>query len=106
MYGYLRGTNLKAHQSLHLAGVGDFPIQSLAFLPDPCPLPDNVKKRTLVEKEKSVYAPMSGVGGIVYDKGAFKYSDVRIQCELIIIQCMFVTNHEAILDRPSGCGLH
>ena len=29
-----------------------------------------LKKRTLVEKEKSIYAPMSGVGGIVYDKDA------------------------------------
>ena len=70
VYGYLRGTLLKKQQSLHLAGVGDFPIQDIAFLPDPCPLPDGEKKRTLVEKDKSIYAPMSGVGGIVYDKDA------------------------------------
>jgi ribosome biogenesis protein BMS1 len=29
-----------------------------------------VKKRSLVEKEKTIYAPMSGVGGVVYDKDA------------------------------------
>ena len=29
-----------------------------------------IKKRTLNEKEKTIYAPMSGVGGIVYDKDA------------------------------------
>jgi ribosome biogenesis protein BMS1 len=27
-----------------------------------------LKKRSLVEKEKLIYAPMSGVGGIIYDK--------------------------------------
>lgn len=37
---------------------------------DPCPLPEELKKRSLVEKEKLVYAPFSGVGGIVYDKDA------------------------------------
>ena len=70
LYGFLRGTNLKPNQGIHLAGVGDFNIKSMTFLPDPCPLPEGEKKRTLVEKDKSIYAPMSGVGGIVYDKDA------------------------------------
>jgi ribosome biogenesis protein BMS1 len=71
LYGYLRGALLKPNQRLHVAGVGDFPIADLAFLPDPCPLPDGEKKlKTLAEKDKSIYAPMSGVGGIVYDKDA------------------------------------
>ena len=43
----------------------------MSFLPDPCPLPEGEKKRrTLNEKERLIYAPMSGVGGIVYDKDA------------------------------------
>ena len=72
VYGYVRGTNLKSRSYVHIPGCGDFPISDLAFLPDPCPLPDLAKKskRTLNEKERSVYAPMSGVGGIVYDKDA------------------------------------
>merc|ERR1719300_1336854 len=70
VYGYLRGTYLKAYQGVHLAGVGDFSVDSMTFLPDPCPLPEGIKKRSLVEKDKSIYAPMSGVGGIVYDKDA------------------------------------
>jgi len=71
LYGYLRGTNMKRNSSLHIAGVGDFSIGELSFLPDPCPLPEATKnRRTLVEKDKSIYAPMSGVGGIVYDKDA------------------------------------
>lgn len=42
----------------------------MCFLPDPCPLPEKMKKRSLVDKERLVYAPFSGVGGIVYDKDA------------------------------------
>ena len=43
-------------------------MQDVSLLPDPCPLPDKEKKRSLNEKEKLIYAPMAGVGGIVYDK--------------------------------------
>lgn len=45
-------------------------IKDVNFLPDPCPLPEQIKKRALVEKERLIYAPFSGVGGIVYDKDA------------------------------------
>ena len=51
-------------------GVGDFSVADVGFLPDPCPLPDTKRKRTLNEKERLLYAPMSGVGGVVYDKDA------------------------------------
>jgi ribosome biogenesis protein BMS1 len=43
-------------------------LDDVSLLKDPCPLPDKEKKRSLNEKERMVYAPMSGVGGIVYDK--------------------------------------
>ena len=49
-------------------GCGDFHLSSVSVLPDPCPLPEKQKKRSLNEKEKLIYAPMAGVGGIVYDK--------------------------------------
>lgn len=52
------------------SGCGDLRIADVSFLPDPCPLPSKEKKRSLVEKEKLIYAPFSGVGGIVYDKDA------------------------------------
>jgi ribosome biogenesis protein BMS1 len=70
LYGYVRGTHIKTGSKVTLPGVGDFAVRSISLLPDPCPLPDALKKRTLVEKEKTIYAPMSGVGGIVYDKDA------------------------------------
>ena len=45
-------------------------MDDICFLSDPCPLPEKLKKRSLIEKERLVYAPFSGVGGIVYDKDA------------------------------------
>lgn len=51
-----------------VSGCGDYHIDSIHPLPDPCPLPEKEKKRSLSEKERLLYAPMSGVGGIVYDK--------------------------------------
>ena len=86
LYGYVRGTNLKQNSAVHIPGVfiilhtldscncvpllgcGDFTLRSTSLLPDPCPLPDKTKKRSLNEKEKLIYGPMAGVGGIMYDK--------------------------------------
>uniref|UniRef100_A0A4W6FIE0 BMS1 ribosome biogenesis factor n=1 Tax=Lates calcarifer TaxID=8187 RepID=A0A4W6FIE0_LATCA len=70
LYGYLRGTHLKNKGQVHVPGVGDFQVSDVNFLPDPCPLPDAQKKRALNEKERLLYAPMAGVGGVVYDKDA------------------------------------
>nr|XP_023014590.1 ribosome biogenesis protein BMS1 homolog [Leptinotarsa decemlineata] len=70
LYGYIRGVPLKKETSVHIAGFGDIKIQDISYLPDPCPLPEQLKKRALIEKEKLIYAPFSGVGGIVYDKDA------------------------------------
>ncbi|XP_066522644.1 ribosome biogenesis protein BMS1 homolog [Hoplias malabaricus] len=70
LYGYLRGTFLKNKGQVHIPGVGDYSVADISFLPDPCPLPDALKKRALNEKERLLYAPMAGVGGLVYDKDA------------------------------------
>ncbi|XP_006164576.1 ribosome biogenesis protein BMS1 homolog [Tupaia chinensis] len=70
LYGYLRGAHLKNKSQIHMPGVGDFAVSDVTFLPDPCALPEQQKKRCLNEKEKLVYAPLSGVGGVLYDKDA------------------------------------
>lgn len=44
-------------------------------LPDPCPTPGAAKKRSLNERERLLYAPMSDVGGLLYDKDAV-YIDI------------------------------
>lgn len=67
---YVRGIPLNKEASVHIPGCGDMKIKDVNFLPDPCPLPEQIKKRALVEKERLIYAPFSGVGGIVYDKDA------------------------------------
>jgi len=70
LYGYVHGTHMKNNINVHIAGCGDFSIHDMQFLSDPCPTPDRQKRRSLNVKERLVYAPMSGVGGIVYDKDA------------------------------------
>ncbi|KAI8639019.1 hypothetical protein BD408DRAFT_422150 [Parasitella parasitica] len=69
LYGYLRGTNLKPNMRVHIPGAGDHYLADVSILPDPCPLPDKERKR-LDEKNKLIYAPMSDVGGVMYDKDA------------------------------------
>ena len=70
LYGYARGSPVQPNQDIHIPGCGDFKMSDLSFLPDPCPLPQVIKKRALNQKEHLVYSPFSGVGGIVYDKDA------------------------------------
>ncbi|CAK7322676.1 unnamed protein product [Dovyalis caffra] len=70
LYGYLRGCNLKKGTKVHIAGVGDYDLAGVTALADPCPLPSAAKKKGLRDKEKLFYAPMSGLGDLVYDKDA------------------------------------
>ena len=71
LYGYLRGTHLKPEMKIHVAGAGDFSMKSITAMPDPCPLPaKSQEKRHLSDKEVLLYAPMSDVGNIMYDKDA------------------------------------
>ncbi|KAI0366931.1 DUF663-domain-containing protein [Pilatotrama ljubarskyi] len=73
VYGYLRGTNYRLGTKVHVPGVGDLEVKSVQILGDPCPLPDaeSEKRRKLSEKKKLlIHAPMSDVGGVIYDKDA------------------------------------
>jgi ribosome biogenesis protein BMS1 len=71
LYGYVRGIHLRNLSAIHVPGVGDMRIKSISALADPCPLPTNQKaKRNLNEREQVVYAPLSGLGGLLYDKDA------------------------------------
>jgi ribosome biogenesis protein BMS1 len=77
LYGYLRGTHLKPGMKMHIAGAGDFFMDSITSMPDPCALPSanknpdgTAKKKHLTQKDILLYAPMSDVGNITYDKDA------------------------------------
>lgn len=85
LYGYIRGTPLKEGQNAHIPGLGDVVISQCEQLPDPCPTPAAVKReegksgksgrRKLDDKLKTLYAPMSDVGGVMIDKDAV-YIDI------------------------------
>lgn len=89
IYGYLHGTPLPyANARVHIPGIGDLTTKEIERLPDPCPTPYAIKqedangegtgpkrRRRLDEKMKTIYAPMSDVGGVLMDKDAV-YIDV------------------------------
>jgi ribosome biogenesis protein BMS1 len=66
-YGYVRGTFLKQKMNVHIPGVGDFQIDSSASLDDPLPKVSKDKK-TIGDKFRGIYAPMSNMGDLFYDK--------------------------------------
>ncbi|KAK1745576.1 ribosomal biogenesis protein BMS1 [Skeletonema marinoi] len=75
-YGYVRGTNLKEGMKVHLIGVGDYSMAEVNALPDPCPVVDKDKEqKTLVNKDTKLYAPLSNVGAVQFDKDAV-YIDI------------------------------
>ena len=39
LYGFLRGTYLRPTQKVHVPGLGDFSVDGITVLEDPCPLP-------------------------------------------------------------------
>jgi len=75
-YGYIRGTHLKPGMKMHLIGVGDYSMAELSAVPDPCPLPNKDKKsQSLSQKDSLLYAPLSNVGAVSFDKDAV-YIDI------------------------------
>ncbi|KAK8865986.1 hypothetical protein IAR55_001136 [Kwoniella newhampshirensis] len=73
LYGYLRGPNLPPRNAkIHIPGAGDLEIKVVERLADPCPLPtlESERRRKMGEKAKLIHAPMSDVGGVMYDKDA------------------------------------
>ena len=76
LYGYVRGTNIKANMKMHLIGAGDFNMESISAVDDPCPIPDKTKKRqTLNKRDALLYAPQSNVGSVRIDRDAV-YVDI------------------------------
>jgi ribosome biogenesis protein BMS1 len=44
-YGYVRGTHLKPGMQVHVIGLGDFSMDEVSVLPDPCPLAEKERER-------------------------------------------------------------
>lgn len=78
LYGFVRGIPLVTNSDIHIPGCGDFRLKNISTMPDPCPLPfrsEKQKRKSLGGKERLIYAPFSGVGGVLCDKDAV-YIDI------------------------------
>lgn len=72
-YGWLRGSTLRTGgaMSVHIPGAGDYSIAQASAITDPCPLPESDRvMKTLSDRNRLIYAPMSDVAGVVYDRDA------------------------------------
>uniref|UniRef100_A0A6B2KX28 Bms1-type G domain-containing protein n=1 Tax=Arcella intermedia TaxID=1963864 RepID=A0A6B2KX28_9EUKA len=71
VFGYVHGTHLKKQAKIHLPGCGDFSMKDVSTLLDPCPFPpERGQRQRLREKDKLLYAPMSNVGELFFDRDA------------------------------------
>eukprot|EP00210_Caulerpa_lentillifera_P002766 g2644.t1 len=75
LYGYLHGANLRPGTNVHVSGVGDYSIEEVEGLLDPCPVPGTGPQRVLRDQERLIYAPMSDLAGFIIDKDAV-YVDI------------------------------
>ncbi|VEU36696.1 unnamed protein product [Pseudo-nitzschia multistriata] len=73
-YGWVRGSHMKKGTKVHLIGVGDYNMAEISPLPDPCPIPDKEQK-SLKKKDALLFAPLSNVGAVSFDKDAI-YIDI------------------------------
>lgn len=73
-YGWVRGSHMKKGTKVHLIGVGDYNMAEMSPLTDPCPIPDKEQK-TLKKKDNLLFAPLSNVGAVSFDKDAI-YIDI------------------------------
>lgn len=81
--GYIKGSRLMPNtHSLHIPGLGDYPVTSYSLLADPCPLPErsaekaaskdsNKLLRKLKQKEKLLFAPGCDVGSLSVEGATF-----------------------------------
>lgn len=75
MFGFVRGLHFKSNTMIHIPGAGDYLVEDLMPLEDPVPLPETdpekrKMRRSLNQKETLLYAPMSNVGGVMFDHDA------------------------------------
>lgn len=73
-FGYVRGNNFNKNSLVHINGLGDYNLDFIQKNDDPCPVETveikGKKKRTLKQKEKTLYAPYCNVNTLEYDRNA------------------------------------
>ena len=78
-YGYVRGKPLDKDTRVHMPGVGDFSIEKIEVLRDPCgagdaqsaalTLKDRKRQAKAKAKRRAIFAPMCDLGELSYDPG-------------------------------------
>jgi len=73
-FGYVRGAHFNKNVTIHINGLGDFNIDYIKKMDDPCPIEivekNGKKKRTLKQKDKNLYAPYCNVNSLEYDRNS------------------------------------
>jgi ribosome biogenesis protein BMS1 len=77
MFGFLRGSNFRKGCRVHVVGVGDFQVDEVLIMIDPCPLSGIVKRRVLNDRERLVYGPLAEISFLLYDND-ITYIDVYL----------------------------
>lgn len=77
-YGYLKGKPMRDGFNVCIPGIGDFQVESIVSILDPCPLKENNQKkiRKIIDQKKILYAPMSNIEDTLYDESEV-YIDVK-----------------------------
>ena len=72
LFGYVRGNHLNKNSLIHINGLGEYKIDYITKIDDPCPIEmvakDGKIKRTLKKKDKNLYAPYSNINMLEYDR--------------------------------------
>lgn len=71
-FGYIRGNHFNINSGVYINGLGDYKLHEIKIVEDPCPYEtvevNGIVKRSLKQKEKTLYAPCSNVNNIEYDR--------------------------------------
>ena len=75
-YGYVRGAHLKTGMKVHLVGIGDYPVENIVAVEDPCPISDKRSQFSSLRNEYKLFAPMANIGKLHMDRDGV-YIDVK-----------------------------
>ena len=71
-FGYVRGNHFSKNVNVHVNGLGDFAVDNVTQMDDPCPIEvveaKGKVKRTLKRKDRNLYAPYCNVNTLEYDR--------------------------------------
>lgn len=71
-FGYVRGGHLNKNRYVYINGLGDYKLDGIKVINDPCPYEivevNGVIKRTLKQKQNTLYAPWCKINNIEFDK--------------------------------------